>query len=80
VGCLVDVMDPVADVGDAERLYDIRLVEHPVEQSYDAVILAVAHDAFLTDEGESVLSLGRPGCVVMDVKAVLPRDRVDVRL
>jgi UDP-N-acetyl-D-galactosamine dehydrogenase len=80
LGCLVDVMDPVADVADAQRLYGIHLVERPVEQSYDAVILAVAHDAFLTDGGQSMLSLGKQGCVVMDVKAVLPRDRVDVRL
>jgi UDP-N-acetyl-D-galactosamine dehydrogenase len=45
--------------------------------SFDAVILAVAHDLFKTMD---VSALVRPGGVIYDVKGVLPRDIVDGRL
>jgi len=80
LGCEVDVFDPIADVSDTRRLYDIELAEHPVHGSYDTVILAVAHDVFIQDQAFSPRSYGKDGCVVFDVKGALPRETVDGRL
>jgi UDP-N-acetyl-D-galactosamine dehydrogenase len=80
LGCDVDVFDPIADVDDTRRLYGIELVEHPKQGSYDTVILAVAHDAFVQDQAFSPRSYGKDECVVFDVKGALPRETVDGRL
>jgi len=80
LGCDVDVFDPVADVNDTKRLYGIELVEHPGQGSYDTVILAVAHDAFVRDQALSPRLYGKDVCVVFDVKGALPRETVDGRL
>lgn len=80
LGCEVDVFDPIADVNDTRRLYGIELVEHPKQGSYDTVILAVAHDAFVRDQAFSPRLYGKDVCVVFDVKGALPRETVDGRL
>ena len=46
-------------------------------QTYDAVVLAVAHRQFAQAD---VRGLAGPGGVVFDVKGVLPRHVVDDRL
>lgn len=46
-----------------------------------AVILAVAHQQFVALAGAGVRAFGKPeGCVVYDVKGVVPREVVDARL
>jgi UDP-N-acetyl-D-galactosamine dehydrogenase len=80
LGCEVDVFDPIADVNDTRRLYGIELVEHPKQESYDTVILAVAHDAFIGNQAPLPRSYGKDVCIVFDVKGVLARESVDGRL
>jgi hypothetical protein len=46
---------------------------------YDA-ILAVAHRDFITMGPAALRALGKPKCVLYDVKAALPADQVDGRL
>lgn len=71
-GLSVDVHDPWADFTDAQLEYGIELVESPIKDSYDAVILAVAHEFFLARENE-LGGFGRPKeSVLFDLKAVLP--------
>ena len=76
-GMDVAVHDPWVDAAEAEAEYGVTMVETPEAGTYDAVILAVAHDAFAPAD---VLSMGRQGAVVFDVKAVLPRDSGALRL
>ena len=80
LGCMVDVFDPIADVNDARGLYGIELAEHPVQGSYDTVILAVAHDVFTEGQTPHPRWYGKDVCVVFDVKGVLPPETVDGRL
>lgn len=80
LGCEVDVFDPIADVNDTRQLYNIELVEHPKQGSYDTIILTVAHDVFVQDQAFSPRSYGKDECIVFDVKGVLPRETVDGRL
>ena len=70
-GAVVDVYDPWADPKEVEREYKIALTpkEDLDMQSYDAVILAVAHKLFL--EEKVCKDIDRSSCVLYDIKSVL---------
>ncbi|MEN8260634.1 MAG: Vi polysaccharide biosynthesis UDP-N-acetylglucosamine C-6 dehydrogenase TviB [Pseudomonadota bacterium] len=76
----VEVHDPWADVAEARRDYGISLIEEPPAGAYDAVIVAVAHQQFLTMGSERIHAFGKDSHVLYDIKCVLPADRVDGRL
>ncbi|MXZ55324.1 MAG: nucleotide sugar dehydrogenase [Gammaproteobacteria bacterium] len=76
----VDVYDPIAYEYMIDIEDDIRLTPHPKRGSYDAVILAVAHDVFKVSNVDSLLGYGTSDCVVYDIKHVLPPDKVTSRL
>jgi UDP-N-acetyl-D-galactosamine dehydrogenase len=76
----VDVYDPWVDAAEARHAYSLDLVPDLHPGTYDAVVLAVAHHQF-TDMGAAALrALGKPDCVLFDVKDVLPKNTVDDRL
>lgn len=77
---LVDVCDPWVDRSEARHEYEVDLIDAPPLGNYDAIILAVGHDQFRALGGQGVRALGKPECVVYDVKHILPRDTVDARL
>ena len=72
----VDVYDPWANAEEVKEEYGIDLVPEPTGQ-YDAVILAVAHNEFLSVDLESFRS---ENSVLYDVKSILPKNLVDGRL
>ena len=76
----VDVHDPWVDAALAYEEYGINMTAQPQPGAYDAVILAVSHREFAALGAEGIRSFGKPGSVLFDVKAVLPRDAVDGRL
>ena len=79
-GCRVDVCDPWADPDEVKRHYGINSFRNPDSFDFsccDAIVLAVAHDQFRD------LDLGsrrKDGCIIYDIKGVLPRNLVDGRL
>jgi len=80
----ITIYDPWANAEHVKHEYGIDItnalpkVPEPVEGPlYDAVILAVAHDAFKTLDISKLIC---DGGVVYDVKGVLPRDIIDGRL
>lgn len=77
---LVDVYDPQVNKAQAERMYGIRLIEHPETNAYDAIILAVAHREFRELGADVIHGWGKPEHVLYDLKYVLPRAEVDLRL
>ncbi|MFC5490316.1 nucleotide sugar dehydrogenase [Dokdonella soli] len=76
----VDVHDPWVSADEARQEYGLDLASELVPGKYDAVILAVAHRQFIELGADRIRALGKPGCVVFDVKQALPRDKVDDRL
>jgi len=78
--CGVDVFDPWADRGEAEREYGIRLVNEPADGAYDAIIVAVSHRELISLGYDRIRAFGKPDCVLFDIKNVLPKDKVDGRL
>ena len=75
----VDVFDPWVDTNVACAEYNINLVEDPEYGTYDAILLAVAHDVFRT-MGADLARYGKEDCVIFDVKHALPRDLATARL
>ncbi len=74
----VDVHDPWADPKAVSHEYGINTMQQmPADCSYDAVIIAVAHDEF---KYELVRNLCSERSVLYDVKAVFDKELVDGRL
>lgn len=76
-GVQVDVYDPHADKDEVKKEYGVDLIDAVVEQ-YDALILAVAHDAFLKLDYKALKN--NHSRIVFDTKAFLDRNLVDGRL
>jgi len=78
-GCKVDVYDPWAGSDDVKHEYGFPLVaaENLKPASYDAVVLAVAHEKF---KALDVAALKSPNGVIYDVKSFLDPMIVDGRL
>lgn len=80
-GCRVDLLDPYAGAEEVRREYGLDTVRNRFDEirpeEYDAVVLAVAHRQFLEID---FTRFRHPGCVIYDVKSVLPRELVDGRL
>jgi UDP-N-acetyl-D-galactosamine dehydrogenase len=72
----VDVYDPWANPAEVQHEYNIEITNVlPVLDNYAAIILAVAHQEFKS------LSIAKSDkLVVYDVKGVLAKEKVDVRL
>ncbi|WP_170365857.1 Vi polysaccharide biosynthesis UDP-N-acetylglucosamine C-6 dehydrogenase TviB [Ruegeria arenilitoris] len=79
-GVTVDVHDPHADPQAARDEYGIDLLEHPKPGTYDGIVLAVAHDAYLAMDPAEIRAFGKARNVLFDVKSCLPRSASDLRL
>ena len=78
--CDVDVFDPWVLAEEAQHEYRITPATEPRPDSYDAIILAVAHDKFKEMGAAAIRSLGRPHAVLYDLKYVLAPGQSDLRL
>ncbi len=79
-GILVDVHDPHVDVVEALSEYDLALTQELENGTYDAVVLAVAHDEYKAMGSDMIRALGRSGAVIYDLKYILPAEDADLRL
>ena len=78
--CHVDVYDPWANKKEAEEECGIRPIESPQQGTYDAVILAVAHDQFKELGADKLRSFGKEQHILYDIKYILNANQVDGRL
>ena len=77
-GLEVDVWDPWADKAEVKNEYGIDIISEISQQKkYDAILLAVAHNEFLTLDFDAIR---KSNTVIFDTKAVLDRNFVDGRL
>jgi UDP-N-acetyl-D-galactosamine dehydrogenase len=78
-GITVDVTDPWCSKEQARKEYNLEVVV-PKNDNYDAIILAVSHDEFEKMDEISIRALGKKSHVLYDLKYVLPKENVDMRL
>ncbi|MGY3823953.1 Vi polysaccharide biosynthesis UDP-N-acetylglucosamine C-6 dehydrogenase TviB [Acinetobacter haemolyticus] len=76
----VDVYDPWVDQAEAEHEYGITPVQSVEKNTYDAVILAVAHEQFKEMGATAIRALGKTNHVLYDLKYVLSQAESDIRL
>jgi UDP-N-acetyl-D-galactosamine dehydrogenase len=76
----VDIYDPWVDRDEAFHEYGIKLIDSPQNNHYDAVILAVAHEQFVSLGPVAIRNFGTKDSVLYDIKSILPKDSVDARL
>jgi UDP-N-acetyl-D-galactosamine dehydrogenase len=79
-GVTVEVHDPEVDPDEARREYGIELTTQPCENTYDAIILAVPHKNFVSDQKSQLEAWRKSSCYLFDTKSVLRMDAVDGRL
>jgi len=75
-GCRIDLYDPVADYEAVEEEYGIKMIE-TLTKTYDAIIVAVAHEEFKSIDYKA---LKKNNGIIYDVKGFLPANLVDSRL
>ena len=73
----ITICDPLANVEAVQHEYQIPISRELPHGLFDAIILAVAHNEFLTLD---LKQLVKEGGVIYDVKSILPRDIIDGRL
>jgi UDP-N-acetyl-D-galactosamine dehydrogenase len=76
----VDITDPWCSSEQAEHEYNLSLIEKPKTDHYDAIILAVAHNQFKLMGVDEIRKLGKAQHVLYDLKYILPKESVDMRL
>jgi UDP-N-acetyl-D-galactosamine dehydrogenase len=78
--CIVDVYDPWISAEESVHEYGIVPINQPDPGTYDAVILAVAHNQFRAMGATGVRALGKSSHVLYDLKYVLDASAADLRL
>lgn len=76
----VDIVDPWCESHEAEQEYGLTLCGQPKVNHYDAIIIAVSHNEFRAMGAEAIRALGKPEHVLYDLKYVLNKESVDMRL
>ena len=80
-GCNVEIYDPWANADEVVQEYGVPLLTEPPNGDYqekcDAVVVAVAHDQF---KEFNYAKFSKEGCVIFDLKGILPRGIADERL
>lgn len=79
-GLDVDVFDPWAGIGEAESEYGVSPILEPKANTYDCIVIAVAHHQFVEMGEAGIRELGRSEHILYDLKHVLSADQSDLRL
>lgn len=59
---------------------DYQLMPEPEAGVYDAIIIAVGHDEFISLGIDKIRAFGHPDTIICDVKSVFPKNQVNMRL
>jgi len=73
----VDVYEPWGDPAEIKHEYEIEPVIELINNKYDAIIMAVAHDEFKAMSLDSIRKFGKNECVIYDIKNILPASMID---
>jgi UDP-N-acetyl-D-galactosamine dehydrogenase len=79
-GIEVDVHDPWADAEEARHEYGLEIVDQPQPDSYDGIVLAVAHSSFVQGQAAALRRLGKADHVLYDLKHLFDASQSDIRL
>ena len=78
--CNLDLHDPWADKEEIKEKYNIYPSSQLVQNTYDGIIIAVAHEKFKSMGIKFISNLCKKDHVIYDLKYLFPKDQVDLRL
>jgi len=78
--CDIDVFDPWVSTKEAQHEYDITPIDQPQENTYDAIIVAVAHHEFQVMGSKVIRNLCKKNSVLYDLKYIFTPEEADLRL
>jgi len=76
----VDIVDPWCSSEEAQHEYGVSTMTTAEDGMYDAIVLAVGHQEFKDLGAEAIRKLGKQSHVLYDLKYVLDKSSVDMRL
>lgn len=76
----VDIYDPWASSAEAFHEYGLTLTADPQSDTYDGIVVAVAHRQFRDLGADVIRQWGRTSHVLYDLKYAFDVDKVDLRL
>ena len=78
--CNLDLQDPYVDREEIKKIYDIYPNLKLSQNSYDAVLIAVAHNEFKTIGLNKIKNLCKKNHVIFDLKNLYNSNQVDLKL
>jgi UDP-N-acetyl-D-galactosamine dehydrogenase len=79
-GVSVEVHEPWCSKDEVTHEYSVTAIDAPTNDTYDAVVIAVAHDRFREAGVEVLRAYGRKNSILYDVKGVFAASDTDGRL
>lgn len=79
-GVEVDIHDPWADATEADEEYGLELLRDVPQDTYDGIIVAVAHEQFQAMGPAALRKFGKDGAILFDLKSIFSRTETDIRL
>ena len=78
--CILDLYDPWADSKEIKKVYDIDPIQTLKENTYDGILIAVAHDRFKNLGENYIKNLCKKNRVIYDLKNLFKSNKIDLRL
>ncbi len=78
--CNLDLYDPWADNEEINKVYKSYPNDKLENNTYDGIIIAVAHEIFKNMGIETISDLCKKNRVIYDLKYLFPKEKVDIRL
>ena len=80
LGAEVFCYDPWVDIKEVQETYNINQIKYPLENEYDAIVLAVAHDQFINLGARKIKSFGKRDHILYDLKYLFSKSQTTLRL
>ena len=78
--CNLDLYDPWVNKEDIKKTYDIYPNSELNKNTYDGIIIAVAHDKFKLMGFDNIFNLCKENHVIYDLKYLFTSNKIDLRL
>jgi len=79
-GSNVECYDPWINKSEISSLHGINMIDKPKKKFYDAIVLAVAHEEFVSIKEKDLIDYAKKNYIIYDLKYILPQGSSDLRL
>jgi UDP-N-acetyl-D-galactosamine dehydrogenase len=78
--CDLDLYDPLANNEEIKNIYGIAPITNLISNSYDGIIIAVAHNKFKDMGAKFISTLGKKDHIIYDLKYIFSKEESNLRL